>query len=459
MDVAETTEERLRRENQDLKRQLQELRGESESPSDTSFPVRLWHPSPLTIWAILLGAVVLVLLAFLGGYIPLQKRQSLLAKEAHDYQQLLPKVGVITVRRSARISELQLPGNIQAITEAPILARADGYVKRRLVDIGDRVSGGQTLAVIEAPELDEQVRQSKANLQQAQASLDEALANLQQGNSDLDLAQVTARRWSNLVTRGVVSQQENDQYQAQYRSKIASVQALEKGVIAQRNGVSAAGANVARLQQMQSYRVVAAPFAGVITVRNVDEGALVNAGSTLLFRIAQTAMLRTYVTVPQTHANAVRPGESAMLTVSNLPGRQFTGTVARSANALDPNSRTLLVEIHVPNKDGALLPGMYAKVELSSARPNPPLLVPSDALIIRGTGTQLALVGADHIVHLQKVAVGRDYGDRLEVTSGLREGDTVIMNPGDVVREGVEVDPVTLSDDATEKPDAPTPGR
>jgi RND family efflux transporter MFP subunit len=459
MDVAETPEERLRRENQELKRQLQELKGVSEESSRGDFPAQLWRPSSLTIWAIVLGAVVLILLAFFAGYIPLHKRQTVIAKEAREQQQLLPKVGVITVGRSPRISELQLPGNIQAITEAPILARADGYIKRRMVDIGDRVAAGQTLAVIEAPELDEQLRQSKANLQQAQASLDETLANLQQGKSDLELARVTAQRWNNLVTRGVVSQQENDQYQAQYRSKIAGVQALEKAVIAQRNGVAAAEANVARLDQMQSYRTVTAPFAGIVTLRNVDVGALVTGGSTLLFRIAQTAMLRTYVTVPQTHANAVRPGESAMLTVSNLPGRQFTGTVARSANALDPNSRTLLVEIHVPNKDGALLPGMYAKVELSSARPNPPLLVPSDALIIRGTGAQLAIVGRDHIVHLRNIGVGRDYGDRLEVTGGLHEGDTVIMNPGDIVREGVEVDPVAIAEAAPEKQDTSSAGK
>jgi RND family efflux transporter MFP subunit len=304
------------------------------------------------------------------------------------------------------------------------------------------VQAGQLLAEIDAPELDEQVRQSKANLQQAQAALDQALANLQQGKADLELARVTAQRWSNLVTRGVVSRQENDQYQAQLQSKLASVQALEKAVIVQRGGVAAAEANVGRLQKMQSYRMVKAPFNGVITLRNVDVGALVNVGSTLLFRIAQTGMLRTYLNVPQTYANSVRPGQSALLTVSNLPGREFTGTVARTANALDPTSRTLLTEVHVPNADGALLPGMYAQVQLSSVRTDLPMLVPSDALIVRADGTQVAVVRPDHSVHLQKIEVGRDYGNRLEVISGLHEGETIIANPGDIAREGVKVDPV-----------------
>ena len=173
---------------------------------------------------------------------------------------------------------------------------------------------------------------------------------------------------------------------------------------------------------MQSYLVVKAPFDGVITLRNVDVGALVNAGSTLLFRIAQTATLRTYLNVPQAQASSVRAGQTARLSVSNLPGRQFTGTVARTANALDPASRTLLVEVHVPNRDGALLPGMYARVELVSPRTDAPLLIPSDALIARGDGTEVAVVRPDHRVHLQKIEVGRDYGDRWRWRAGSATG-------------------------------------
>ncbi len=195
---------------------------------------------------------------------------------------------------------------------------------------------------------------------------------------------------------------------------------------------------------MQSYRLVKAPFDGVITLRNVDVGALVNAGNTLLFRIAQIATLRTYLNVPQANASEVRIGQPARLSVSNLPGRQFTGAVARTASALDPASRTLLVEVHVPNPDGALLPGMYARVDLIGARTNAPLRIPSDALIVRGEGTEVALVRDGHTVHLQKIEVGRDYGDRLEVIGGLAEGETIIANPGDVVREGLQVQPVRV---------------
>ena len=444
-DVADTTEEKLLKENQDLKRQLRELKG-STPDSQAGLPSNLWHPSGFTIWAIALSAVVLIVVAFLAGYIPLRKQRALVTSETQEQEQALPRVEVTTVGDSSRKIELQLPGNIQAITEAPILARADGYIERRMADIGDRVQAGQPLAEIDAPELDEQVRQAKANSEQAQAALDEALANVEQGKSDLELARVTAQRWNTLVARGVVSRQENDQYQAQLQSKIASLQSLQKAVIFQRNGVAAAEANVSRLQKMQGYRMVKAPFDGVITLRNVDVGALVNVGSTLLFRIAQTGRLRLYLNVPQTQANSIRPGQSAQLTVSNLPGRHFTGTVARSASALDPASRTLLVEVQVANPDDVLLPGMYAQVQLSSVRNDLPLLVPSDALIARGDGTQVAVVRPDHSVHLQKIVVGRDYGARLEVVSGLHEGETIIANPGDIAREGVQVDPVPITE-------------
>ncbi|MFZ0594050.1 MAG: efflux RND transporter periplasmic adaptor subunit [Bryobacteraceae bacterium] len=442
MEVVETVEEQLRRENEELRRRLRQVEESLHTKHPDSMPVRLWHPTRITIIAMCLLGVVLMIIAFFAGYLPLRKRMILVAGEARSEAAALPRVETIKVGRSPRKSGLELPGNIQATTEAPVLARADGYIKQRMVDIGDRVRAGQPLAIIETPELDEQVRQAGASLQQAQASVGQAEANLRQGRSDLEFARVTAKRWEHLVANGSVSVQENDQYQAQYRSKVAEVQSLEQALVAQRNGVAAAEANAARLQKMKSYQVVTAPFDGVITQRNVDPGALVNNGATLLFRIAQTATLRTYVNVPQTYANSVQRGDPASLTVSNLPGRQFTGTVARTSNSLDPTSRTLLVEVHVPNESGALLPGMYARVELTSSRANPPLLIPSDAMILRSGGAEVAVVGRDHRVHLQKIETGRDYGDRLEIIQGLREGDDVIANPGDVVSEGAEVDPV-----------------
>jgi RND family efflux transporter MFP subunit len=447
--VRETTEERLRKEVEDLKRQLHEHKGLVHGSSHSAL-AKPWHPSALTIWSLFLGVIVLIVVAFFAGYIPLQKRKALVGSQAQEQEQALPRVEVIEVGRSSRISELQLPGNIQAVTEAPILARADGYIQRRLVDIGDRVQAGQPVAEIEAPELDQQVRQAKANLQQAQAALEQALANDQQGKSNLELARVTAQRWASLVAQGVVSKQDNDQYQAQYQAQIAGVQSLEKAIAVQRANIAAAEANLARLDEMQAYRVVKAPFAGVITLRNVDVGALVNSGSTLLYRIAQTGTLRTYVNVPQTNASSIRPGQPARLSIASLPGRYFTGTVARTANSLDPTSRTMLVEVQVPNADGALLPGMYAQVDLSSARMNAPLLVPGGALMVRADGTQVAVVRPDSTVHLQKIEVGRDYGDRLEVIRGLQEGDRIIANPNDAAREGVKVDAVAVTEKASE---------
>jgi len=401
-----------------------------------------WHPSNLTIWAIALAIAVLIVIAFLGGYIPLKKRTALVAGEALEQEQALPRVKVVQIVRSPQASEMELPGSIQAVTEAPILARADGYIKRRMADIGDRVQAGQPIVEIEAPELDQQVTQAKAALAQARAALEGALANLEQGKANMELARVSAQRYASLVTQGAVSRQENDVYQAQYQAQIAGVHALEKAIAAQQSNVAAAEANLARLESMSGYRVVKAPFAGVITLRNVDVGALVSGGSTLLFRIAQMDTLRTYVNVPQSNASFIRSGQIASLRVSNLPGRVFTGAVARTAGSLDPNSRTMLVEVHVPNRDGALLPGMYAQVSLSSPRSNPPLLLPSDALIVRPDGTQVAILTADHTVHLQKIEVGRDYGDRMEIVSGLREGETIIPSPGDLAREGIKVEPI-----------------
>jgi RND family efflux transporter MFP subunit len=439
--VGNSEEERLRQENLELRRQLHEIHG-AEHDAHHPVPTRFWRPSRITIWSLFLTAVIALAIAFFAGYVPLQKQNLTIENEARDQAEALPRAEVVQVGRSTANSELQLPGSLQAVTEAPVLARADGYILRRMADIGDRVKAGQTLLEIEAPEMDEQIHQAQANVQQAQAALDQATANYQQGKSDMELAHLTADRWKSLSAKGVVSRQENDQYQAQYQSRVANVQALEKAIAAQRSAIAAAEAGLARLSRMQSYLVVKAPFDGVITLRNVDVGALVTTGSTLLFRIAQTNTLRAYVNVPQTNSNSVVPGQSAQLSVSNLPGRHFAGKVARTANSLDPASRTLLVEVQVPNPDGTLFPGMYAQVDLSSARVNAPLLVPSDALVMQTGGSTVAVVRPDHTVHLQKIEVGRDYGDRLEVINGLHVGDVIIPNPGDLAREGLKVEPV-----------------
>jgi RND family efflux transporter MFP subunit len=398
-----------------------------------------WRPSPKAISALMLGLFVFFVAAFLVGYVPMQRREATLRAESDAQQKRLPQVTVMRVGRAADQNDVRLPGTMQALTEAPILARTDGYLKRRLVDIGDRVRAGQVVAEIDAPELDQQIHQAEAASEQAQAAIDQAQANLEQGKANRELARITAERSKKLTERGITSQQEGDQSEAQLAAQQANVQALEKAVLAQRSNLAAVRANLARLQELQGYRLVKAPFEGVITLRNVDVGALVSTGNTLLYRIAQTGTLRTYVNVPQSSVDGVRIGQTAVLTVSHLPGRRFSGTVARMARALDPATRTMLVEVDVPNADGALFPGTYAEVDLSGARANPPLVVPAAALIFRTDGAQVAIVQADGTVHLQKITVGRDYGDRVEILQGLTEGTQIIAAPGDMAREGAKV--------------------
>jgi RND family efflux transporter MFP subunit len=434
---SESTEHELRRKVQDLERQLHQ-----HKHGHTTVPANRWKPSAITIFALVLGAAVLLVGAFFAGYIPLQKRESLVRAESREQDQELPHMEVMRVGRAPGESVLELPGSLQALTEAPILARTDGYLKSRLVDLGDHVKAGQTLAEIDAPELDHQIQQAQAAVEQARASLAQAQASLEQGKANRDLAKLTADRWKVLAAQGVVSQQDNDQYQSQLAAQNANVLALEKGVLAQSSNISANQANLARLDDVQGYRVVKAPFDGVITVRNVDVGALVSSGTTLLYRIAQVGTLRTYLNVPQDNASSVHIGQTARLTFSDFPGRRFFGTVKRTANALDPSSRTMLVEVQVPNQDGALIPGLYAQVDLNSMRVNPPLLVPSQALIIRTDGAQVAVVGPDGIVHLQKVTIGRDYGDRVEIVQGVTEGATIVTAPGDAAQEGAKIVPV-----------------
>jgi multidrug efflux pump subunit AcrA (membrane-fusion protein) len=451
----DSTEQQLRREIEELRRQI---RAQDEHPHDphSGSPAQHWRPSGVTISVLLLGLAVLLAVAFFAGYLPLQKRDATVQAEAAQREKALPRMEVMRIGRASGESGITLPGTMQALTEAPLLARADGYLKSRTADIGDHVHTGQTLAEIDAPELDQQIRQAQAAIdqaqaavEQAQASVEQAQANLTQGKTNLELARVTAERYKTLTVQGVVSKQDNDQFQAQYTSQTANLQALEKAVSAQQSNLAAtkanlaaSKANLARLQEMHGYLTVKAPFDGIITQRNVDIGALVTTGSTLLFRMAQIGTLRTFINVPQLSANSVHLGQQAHLTLSSSPGRTFHGTVARTANSLDPASRTMLVEIDVPNPDGSLFPGMYADVTLNSTTAEPALVVPASALIVRSDGAQLAAVSPDGIIHLRKVAVGRDYGDRAEILQGIEDGATIVTAPGDSAQEGTQIVPV-----------------
>jgi RND family efflux transporter MFP subunit len=435
------TEEELRAEIERLKRQLEQNKP-TGAHSALEHPKR---PSGGRIALLLLLAAAIFLAAFFGGYIPHHRRDMQITAEASAASESLPEVTVVAAKNASTIGDLVLPGNIQAVTEAPILARASGYVKSRYVDIGDHVTAGQLLADVEAPELDQQVRQAQAALEQSQSDLERSNAALDQGKANESIAKVTATRWDNLVKRGAVSKQENDQYQAQFQAQSANVKALERAVDAATGNIAAMQANLARLTDMQGYLKVKAPFAGVVTLRNVDVGTLVNTGSTMLFRIAQTNLLRTFLNVPQASASDVRVGQMASLATPELPERKFSGAVTRTANALDPASRTLLVEVQVPNPEGKLLPGMYVEVDLHLPRKDPPLLLPSDTLSVRPEGTMVAALDSNNAVHFQRVTVGRDYGSQIEILSGLSAGQRVIANPNDSVQEGVKVHPVFVA--------------
>ena len=441
MPVKDSTEAQLRAEIEELKQRL------ASHPATAQHHThgRIRRPSAATLILLGLFLAAIVVAAFFGGYLPRQKRETELVAEAKSDSETAPLVNVTAAERSSGKSELVLPGSIQAITEAPVLARATGYIKTRLVDIGDRVREGQLLAEIDAPELDQQVRQAKASVDQANASLEQANANLVQGKTNEQLYKTTADRWSALVLKGAVSRQDNDTYQAQYTAQLATVQALEKAVNVAKSNVGAVEANLDRLTDMLGYVRVRAPFAGVITQRNVDVGALVNEGSTLLYRIAQTDKLRIYVNVPQADSTAVHVGQPAKLSISDLPSKVFSGTVTRTANSLDPSSRTLQAEVQVANTAVLLMPGMYAQVDFTTPRAEPPLLIKGDALVVRSNGPQVAIVEPDKTVHFQLVTLGRDYGDRIEVLSGLQAGDRLVVNPGDNIQEHAKVNPVLLA--------------
>lgn len=438
------TEAQLLAEIEELKRQLNAHHREAGHRKHA-------RPSPETLWVLAGVAVLLLVIAFFAGYLPQASRETALAKEVKSDIDTLPPVNVSIVEQAPGRSELVLPGNIQAVTEAPVLARASGYIKTRLVDIGDRVKEGQLLAEIEAPELDQQVQQAKAAVDETKSALEQAEANLQQGRTNRDIARLTWERWNALIAKGAVARQDVDTYKAQFDGAEASMVALEKAVNVARNNIAVADANQRRLLEMQGYLKVRAPFAGVITLRNVDTGALVADANTLLFRIAQTERLRTYVNVPQADSTAIRVGQPAHLKIPDLPLKTFTGTVTRTANALDPSTRTLLAEVQVVNQEGLLLPGMYSEVNFETPRLEPPLIIRADALVVRGDGSHVAVVGPDNVVHYRAVQVGRDYGDRLEILDGIEKGQQVVLSPGDVVRENVKVRPVLVKAKASQE--------
>jgi multidrug efflux pump subunit AcrA (membrane-fusion protein) len=401
--------------------------------------------SPVNIRLWIIVAVVVLIIVFLVGFVPRHERTKKIDEAARQRQSASPPLEVAKVQRSKAETRLTIPGTITAVVEAPIYARAAGYVSKRYKDFGDRVHSGALLAVIDAPDLDQQVDQARATLLQSQSVLGQMQAQLK-------LASVTWDRYKVLVARGVLSRQDGDTQEANYEVAQANVKAAENSVVANQ-------ANLDRLLKLQGYEKVIAPFDGIVTARNVDVGTLISAtgagqgnvgGSTSvptglaqggeMFRVAQIARLRVFISVPEAYAPFVRVGQTSDVLVSSLPNEKFVGKVTRTTNSVDPATRTLLTEVQIDNREDKLLPGMYGVITFQNVRTAPPLIIPSDALIYRSQGTMVAVV-RNNTVHLQPIVVGRDYGAQLEVLGGLNEGDLVAINPSDVATEGAKVTP------------------
>jgi len=340
-----------------------------------------------------------------------------------------PTVAVATARRAPATSEQNLPGNALAFREAALYARTTGYLKRWTVDIGDGVQEGQLLAEISAPDVDDQLAQARANLALAKA-------NLQVSEANLELAKVTLER--DLKSGVATAPEAIDQDRAQVKTTAAQV-------VSAKASIEVNQATVQQYVDLQSFQKIVAPFPGVITARNVDPGALVTADNPsetrALFHLMQTDPLRVFVNVPQVYATTVAPGQEAVVYRQHDPLRQFSGKVTRTANALDPNTRTLLTEVDVPNPEGALRPGMYLRVKFVAVRATPPVLIPSAALLTRNDGPEVGVLDENKAVRYRKVQLGRDYGAEVEVVAGLEGGETVIVRPGDALAEGQQVEP------------------
>lgn len=394
-----------------------------------------------------LGLVVALLIGLAAGIIPHYLESKELEREAERKRNALPSLTVVAARRSAAQDKLSLPGTLSPIEEASIFARASGYVRERKVDMGDHVRRGQLLALIDAPDLDQQVDQARATLLQSESALGQAKAQLH-------LATLNRDRYRVLTAQGVVSRQEGDTQEANCEIAEANLQAAG-------NTIKANRANLDRLIKLQQYERVDAPFDGIVTARNIDVGTLISAtgsglgtntpgansaaapgssgnSSSEMFRVAQIKRLRVFLSIPEGYVPFVKTGQDATMESEALPERKFIGHVTRTADSVDQNTRTLLTEVQIDNQKQELLPGMYVTVSLLNVRTRSPIIVPADSLITRSQGTQVAVV-RDSIVHLQSVLVGRDYGSLTEILSGLEEGDLVVMTPNDLSREGAKV--------------------
>jgi RND family efflux transporter MFP subunit len=400
------------------------------------------HSAPKTTARIVAGvAVLLVLLAI--GIVPRVLRN----REARDVVQastvLLPEVTVVHPKNAPPQSSLTLPGNLQPMYSASVYARTNGYIEKRFVDIGTHVKAGQLLAIISTPEIDQQLNQARADVAQAQAMILQTKATLQQAQANFDIARITRDRYAPLITRHAVTQQSLDEANEALNARTADVAAANANIAVADASLKSRQANVARLVQLQGFERVVAPFEGVVTARNVEQGDLVNDGSgggaRSLFDVAQSDVLRVQVEVPQSAALSIQDGQQATVTVSERPGRQYVAKVTRNAQSVNLAARTMLTEVQVDNHDGSLVPGMYGQVKFEVKETEPAVVIPSTALVIDKNGMHVVTVSADSHVHFVPVDIGQDMGDEVEISQGLHGGETLVSNPSDLLSEGQKV--------------------
>lgn len=446
---------------------LEPERVEQEAP----VPPRPQRKSRLRLIVFALIALLVFAGLILAGVLPRLARQKKINAAAQQVQQAIPAVTVVQVREAPASASLQLPGNVEAIQVATISAQTTGYLRRWHVDIGDRVRVGQLLAEIETPQIDQQLQQATANVAQSVATLGQMEANLNQANTNMEYSRITYERNQYLAQQHVVSDQVRDQMKAAYDESKAAVDAAQANINAAKATIAANQANLRSIKALQGFQKVFSPFAGVITARNVEIGSLVSQGSNNiststgttpssavqpgtgtiptgtnasangggLFEIARIDSLRIYISVPQTYAGIIKPGQVARVSVRELPDKTFQGKVVRTTSALDPGSRTLLTEVQMPNPDYQLLPGMYATVDFGVQSTDPPVRIPATALIIDTDGPRVAVVTSDQKVRYQKVVIGRDYGNEVDILSGLEPGATVVTNVPDGLADGAQV--------------------